>query len=257
MSGNTVFSRYEIKYLITKEQKNRLLEVMDIHMKPDDFGKSTICNIYFDTPDKVLIRRSLEKPCYKEKLRLRSYGVSNPESTVFLEIKKKYKGVVYKGRIKLDEKSATRYLVGHVPLIQQNQISKEIDYVLYSYKNLEPSVFLSYEREAFFSMEDGNFRMTFDENILMREYDMLLTSGIYGNPVLSEDMVVLEVKTVLGIPDWLLNFLDENKLYKTSYSKYGNAYMNLMLPKLLENSPISKDRIVHKTKEKRGVNNVA
>lgn len=138
MSGNTVFSRYEIKYLITKEQKNRLLEVMDIHMKPDDFGKSTICNIYFDTPDKVLIRRSLEKPCYKEKLRLRSYGVSNPESTVFLEIKKKYKGVVYKRRIKLDEKSATRYLVGHVPLIQQNQISKEIDYVLYSYKNLEP-----------------------------------------------------------------------------------------------------------------------
>ena len=89
MSGNTVFSRYEIKYLITKEQKNRLLEVMDIHMKPDDFGKSTICKIYFDTPDKVLIRRSLEKPCYKEKLRLRSYGVSNPESTVFLEIKKK------------------------------------------------------------------------------------------------------------------------------------------------------------------------
>lgn len=257
MSGNTVFSRYEIKYLITKEQKNRLLDVMDTHMKPDDFGKSTICNIYFDTPDKVLIRRSLEKPCYKEKLRLRSYGVSNPESTVFLEIKKKYKGVVYKRRIKLDEKSATRYLVGHVPLIQQNQISKEIDYVLYSYKNLEPSVFLSYEREAFFSMDDGNFRMTFDENILMREYDMSLTSGIYGNPVLSEDMVVLEVKTVLGIPDWLLNFLDENKLYKTSYSKYGNAYMNLMLPKLLENSPISKDRIVHKTKEKRGVNNVA
>ena len=99
--------------------------------------------------------------------------------------------------------------------------------------------------------------MTFDENILMREYDMLLTSGIYGNPVLSEDMVVLEVKTVLGIPDWLLNFLDENKLYKTSYSKYGNAYMNLMLPKLLENSPISKDRIVHKTKKKREENNVA
>ena len=252
MSDKNVFSRYEIKYLITTEEKNRLLKVMDTHMKPDAFGKSTICNIYFDTPDKVLIRRSLEKPCYKEKLRLRSYGVSKPESTVFLEIKKKYKGVVYKRRINLDEKIATQYVVGHTPLIHQNQISKEIDYLLYSYKNIEPSVFLSYEREAFFSKDDGTFRMTFDENILMRESDLSLTSGIYGTPILPKDMAVMEVKTVLGMPEWLLDFLDENKLYKRSYSKYGNAYMNSMLPKLLANSSKSKDM-----KEKRGENNVA
>jgi len=257
MSTLNVFSRYEIKYLITKEEKTRLLEVMDTHMKPDAFGKSTICNIYFDTPDKVLIRRSLEKPCYKEKLRLRSYGVSNPESTVFLEIKKKYKGVVYKRRINLDEKTATNYVVGHIPLVQQSQISKEIDYLLCSYKNMEPSVVLSYEREAFFSKEDENFRMTFDENILMREYDLSLNSGIYGDRILPEDMAVMELKTVSGLPEWLRNFLDENKLYKTSYSKYGNAYINSMLPKFLENNSIAQDKHVHNMEQKRGVNNVA
>ena len=257
MSRNNVFSRYELKYLITKEEKNRLLVVMNNHMKPDDFGKSTICNIYFDTPDKLLIRRSLEKPCYKEKLRVRSYGVSNPESKVFIEMKKKYKGVVYKRRIDLDEKTASNYLVEKIPLLKQNQISKEIDYLMWSYNNIEPAVFLSYDREAFFSIEDKNFRMTFDENILFRDYDLSLNLGAYGENVLSEDIVVMEIKTVLGIPRWLLHFLDENRIYKTSFSKYGNAYKKYMLPKSLENDKISKEKSIRKIEEKKSLKKIA
>ncbi|MDY0235790.1 MAG: polyphosphate polymerase domain-containing protein [Gudongella sp.] len=257
MGYQNVFSRYELKYLIPIEEKNNLLKVMEKYMNTDDFGKSTICNIYFDTPDKLLIRRSLEKPCYKEKLRIRSYGIASPESKVFIEIKKKYKGVVYKRRINLEEKTATSYLVDHTPLINQNQISKEIDYLMQTYKDIEPSVFLSYEREAFYSKEDSNFRMTFDENLLMRDYDLSLNSGIYGDQILPKDMAIMELKTVLGIPKWLLDFLDENKLYKTSFSKYGNAYLNLLLPKYLDYGQISKDKLLLRMEEERGVTNVA
>lgn len=257
MSYQNVFRRYELKYLITKEDKKALLEIMNEYMKPDEFGKSNISNIYFDTPYKLLIRRSLDKPYYKEKLRVRSYGVANPDSTVFIEIKKKFNGVVYKRRINLNEKTATNYLVGHIPLLNQSQISKEIDYLMNVYGNVEPSVLLSYDREAFFSKIDQNFRMTFDENILMRDYDLSLTSGIYGRSYMPEGKVLLEVKTVFGIPKWLLCFLSGNKIYKTSFSKYGNAYMKFMLPKFLEDISLLKKDPFKKIENIGGVKNVA
>jgi len=233
MSYQNIFKRYEVKYLLTKEQQQRLLHIMSDYMNPDKFGKSTISNTYFDTPDKLLIRRSLDKPDYKEKLRVRSYGVANSDSTVFIELKKKYKGVVYKRRMDLHEHIATDYLCEHTPLENPTQISKEIDYFMKLYQNIEPAVFLSYEREAFYSRSDSNFRMTFDENILYRDYEISLTRGIFGNRILPENIVLLEVKTEMGIPRWLLSFLSENKIYKTSFSKYGNAYKYSILPKFI------------------------
>ncbi|WP_027399019.1 polyphosphate polymerase domain-containing protein [Anaerovorax odorimutans] len=233
MSYQNIFKRYELKYQITKEQKEELLKIMGDYMIPDKFGKSTISNLYFDTPNKLLIRRSLEKPKYKEKLRVRSYGVAKPDSTVFVELKKKYKGVVYKRRMSMKEQAAVDYLLNGFPLDNPSQISREIDYFMDLYDNIEPSVFLSYEREAFFSKTDENFRMTFDENILFRDYDFSLTNGIYGENILPQGMALLEVKTALGIPSWLLDFFSENKIYKTSFSKYGNAYKQLMLQKSL------------------------
>lgn len=229
MSYQNIFKRYELKYLITKDEERALFEIMNGYMTPDKFGKSTISNIYFDTPDKLLIRRSSEKPCYKEKLRVRSYGVAKENSTVFVELKKKYDGIVYKRRMDMTEKAATDYLTHHIPLAEPTQISKEIDYFLDFYGDIKPSVFLSYEREAFFSKTDGNFRMTFDENILMRDYDIALTAGIYGESILPRGMVLLEVKTALRLPKWLLDFLSENKIYKTSFSKYGSAYKKALL----------------------------
>ena len=88
MSYQNTFKRYEIKYLITEQQMELLKELMYRYMLPDKFGKSIISNIYFDTPSKLLIRRSLEKPIYKEKLRVRSYGTATDDSTVFIELKK-------------------------------------------------------------------------------------------------------------------------------------------------------------------------
>lgn len=234
MNYQNIFKRYELKYLITKEEKKALFEIMKEYMEPDEYGKSTINNIYFDTPDKLLIRRSLDKPVFKEKLRIRSYGATSPESTVFIEIKRKYDDIVYKRRIGVCEKVAMDYLIEGIPLINKSQISKEIDSFMDFYREIEPSIFLSYEREAFYSKTDENFRMTFDERILTRGYDLSLTSGNYGESNIPEGMVVLEIKTVLGVPKWLLDFLSENKIYKTSFSKYGNAYMKLMLPRFLK-----------------------
>lgn len=233
MSYQNVFKRYELKYLITKEQQKLLLEVMKEYMDPDQFGKSTICNIYLDTPSKILIRRSNEKPIYKEKLRIRSYGIAASDTTVFVELKKKYNNVVYKRRISMAETDAMNYITKGIKPGIESQITKEINYFCKFYPGLEPALFMSYERKAFFSKNDSNFRMTFDENILCRDYDLNLKTGAYGTPLLAGDMVLLEVKTSLGIPIWLTKFLSENKLYKTSFSKYGNAYKSLILPKLL------------------------
>ncbi|HOO27038.1 MAG TPA: polyphosphate polymerase domain-containing protein [Lachnospiraceae bacterium] len=231
MEFKNIFERYEIKYLMTRQQQYELYNLMVTHMQPDTFGKSTIYNIYYDTPDRRLIRKSLDGPCYKEKLRVRSYGVAKSESTVFIELKKKYNGIVYKRRMDLNERLAHNYLEHSMGVGEKSQIGKEIEYFMKFYEQIEPSVFLSYEREAFVGKEDPDFRMTFDKNILMRDYDMDLKLGAYGETLLDDNMILLEIKTACGIPEWLLGFLSENQIYKTSFSKYGCAYQKFLLPR--------------------------
>ncbi len=231
MGYQNIFKRYELKYLITEEQYNKLRELMKEHMKGDEYGRSTICNLYYDTPDYLLIRRSIEKPVFKEKLRVRSYGVADENSTTFIELKRKYDKVVYKRRITSTDDKAYRFLVEREKLCE-GQIAKEINYFLDFYKSLEPRVFLSYEREAFYGIDNHDFRMTFDRNILWRDYDLSLCKGNYGNNILKENTVLMEIKVAAAIPMWLVKFLSENKIYKTSFSKYGNAYKTLIRDKI-------------------------
>ena len=176
MSFQTVFQRYELKYLLTQEQKKKILQAMAPYMELDQYGRTTIRNLYFDTGNYRLARHSIEKPSYKEKLRMRSYSQADPESPVFVELKKKYRNVVYKRRIALPEKEAMEWLQGG-SCSQDVQISREVDYFLSYYRNLAPVVFLSYEREAFFS---------------------------------------------------------EERIYKTSFSKYGTAYQSMIYPGLVQ-----------------------
>lgn len=227
-----VFKRHEIKYLMPTSLSKEFIELVNIHMDIDDFGESSIQNIYFDTPSYMLIRRSLEKPKYKEKLRVRSYNKVSENDKVFVELKKKFRGVVYKRRIALEEKVAMSFLVDRVPLAQPSQISKEIEYLFKLYDELSPMCQINYYRQAFFSKEDKDFRITIDSNILCRTYDLDLKKESYGENVLPKNMVLVEIKTAMGYPQWLLNFLSENKLYKTSFSKYGTAYRNIILPKI-------------------------
>ena len=236
MGYQTVFKRYELKYMLTQEQKQRILEAMEPYMALDEYGRTIIRNIYFDTDSYRLIRKSIEKPTYKEKLRIRSYDRAKPKSPVFVELKKKYDSVVYKRRLSLPETSAMEWVQGEQSCEKETQISNEIDYFLSYYKTLRPVVFLSYEREAYYSLDGGDFRITFDDHILCRQEDLSLESDVWGTPLLEENMVLMEVKCSGGLPLWLTHVLSEEHIYKTSFSKYGTAYQTVIYPSLKEDA---------------------
>ena len=238
MAYQKVFKRYELKYMMTRDQKERILAAMKPYMVMDKFGQSTIRNIYFDTDDYILARHSIAKPDFKEKLRVRSYSKVEDDAKVFVELKRKYDHVVYKRRVALPESAAMNWTTvrsrlndGSVP---SRQLKDEIDYFLSYYKNLRPALFLSYDREAYRMIDESSeFRVNFDENILCRDYDMSLTSEAYGTRILEEGKVLMELKCPGGIPMWMAKVLSEEKIYKTSFSKYGTAYTNLILPALM------------------------
>jgi len=232
MAYQAVFQRHELKYLLTRSQKERILECIQPYMSLDKYGRTTIRNIYFDTENYRLIRRSIEKPVYKEKLRVRNYKSKHSDGNVFVEIKKKYNKVVYKRRISLAEDEAISWLTGESECAVESQIVKEIDYFRNFYGELKPALFLSYEREAYYCKDGGDFRVTFDENILCRQENMNFYTESSGIPVLEEDKVLMEIKCSGGIPLWMTEILSKEKIYKTPFSKYGTAYQRIIYPKL-------------------------
>lgn len=230
MAFQTVFKRYELKYLLTPQQKEKVLAVMADYMKPDQYGRTVIRNLYYDTDTYLLIRRSIEKPAYKEKLRIRSYKKATSRSGVFVELKKKFDGIVYKRRIPLPNQDAVMWLSGDIPCRQHTQIAEEIRYFMKLYGPLQPVVFLSYEREAYYCKDGTDFRVTFDDTILCRQDDLSLESEIYGTELLPPGMTLMEIKCSGGIPLWMTRVLSREKIYKTSFSKYGTAYQMLIFP---------------------------
>lgn len=218
------FERYEKKYLINQHQYTQLMARISDLIIPDRYGKSTICNIYFDTPDYELIRRSIEKPVYKEKLRLRSYGIPQNDSTVYIELKKKYKGIVYKRRTDMKLSDAMGYLYEHHQPCKSNQIINEIDWTINYYHELSPKMLISYDRAAYFYKDDPDLRITFDSNINWREDDLILSDGVSGQALLQDGQYIMEIKIPGVIPLWLANALTELNIYPTSFSKYGTAY---------------------------------
>lgn len=231
MAYQTTFKRYEIKYMLDRQQKQRLLLAMQPYMRLDSYGRTTIRNIYYDTDTYRLIRHSLEKPAYKEKLRIRSYQPAGPDDPVFVELKKKYDSVVYKRRLVLHEADAMDCFRRGLRLPVHSQIASEIDYFRRYYETLHPTAFLTYEREAYYEPDGGDFRLTLDENILYRESNFSLGSDIYGLPLLADGYTLLEIKTSGGIPLWMCHAINDLHLFKTSFSKYGAAYQRMMTQK--------------------------
>lgn len=229
MAYQATFKRYEIKYLLTLQQKEAVLQAMKPYMKLDEYGRTVIRNIYFDTGNFRLIRHSLESPPYKEKLRIRSYQTAADDDPVFVELKKKYKSVVYKRRLTLPKAQVMDAFLYDLPLPVHSQIAEEIEYFRSYYADLHPVVFLSYEREAFYSLDGGEFRVTFDENLLYRESDLSLGSEVYGTPLLEKGQMLMEIKTAGGLPLWMSHTLNRLKIFKTSFSKYGLAYQQMMI----------------------------
>lgn len=224
MNTAMIFQRYELKYMLTAEQKQKLLRLMRDKMQLDDYGRSSIRNIYYDTRDFRLVRRSIEKPVYKEKLRVRSYGSVGADGVVFVELKKKFESVVYKRRIAATETQARRWLAGLEAAPEDAQIAREIDYFRQFYRSLRPMVYLSYDREAYFSAIGEDLRLTLDENILWRDTALSLTEEPGGRRVIPAGSTLMELKTGTAIPLWLARFLSEERIAKISFSKYGEAY---------------------------------
>lgn len=222
----SVFERKETKYVITYEQWNNLLIELRPYMELDQYGKHLITNIYYDTPSWYLIRHSMSKPLYKEKVRLRSYGVPTKKDSVYLEIKKKINGIVYKRRTKMQLKNAERFLVHQNELesVNDNQKVREFESVLAFYPDLEPAMYLSYKRLAYFGKLDNSIRITFDQEILYRTEDLSLSSGSYGEPILPENHLLMEIKICGAMPVWLARMLSNQQIYPTKFSKYANAY---------------------------------
>ncbi|MDR1805474.1 MAG: polyphosphate polymerase domain-containing protein [Clostridium sp.] len=226
-----VFNRREQKYRLGRTTFLSLSERLGEYMCLDAHNQThftyPICNLYYDTADSHLIRTSLQKPRYKEKLRLRSYGTPTPDSKVYVEIKKKFCGCVNKRRSGILLRDAYAFLAdGTAPkggCGLNEQVLREISYLL-SRQRLEPKVYLSYERRAFFGIDDPNIRVSFDTNILTRREDLLLESGNYGEGLLADGEWIMEVKTPSSIPIWLARLLSEYRVYPAGFSKYGREY---------------------------------
>ena len=233
-----VFNRYEIKFLLNRIQFEAMKRAIADKVVPDKYNigdKSyTICNIYYDTEDNELIRRSLAKPVYKEKLRLRSYGVPKADTPVFLEIKKKYNKIVNKRRTTIDLDSArmlTESLIKPENLDYLNpQVTDEIHYFVQTY-GIMPKAYIAYDRQAYSGIEDKDLRITFDKNIRTRRTELSLEAGDHGRQLLNEGIWLMEIKCAGAMPMWLVKVLSENKIYKTSFSKYGTEYKQYLTGK--------------------------
>lgn len=217
------FQRYEKKYLLSREKYLALWRELEAQVEPDIFFQSTVCSMYYDWADFRLIRHSLEKPVYKEKLRLRSYNVPGPEDQVFVELKKKFQGVVYKRRVALPAVEAEAWLAGRTPAPDQSQISREIDWFLKT-NPVSPRVLIACDRRAYVAREDKELRVTFDSSIRWRETELSLTAGDQGQELLADGQVLMEIKLPEAAPLWLAGLLSRLEIFPQGFSKYGQCY---------------------------------
>ena len=216
-----VFQRVEQKYLLDKNIKDLFLDKINQMVEKDPYFESTICNIYFDNDDNELIINSLEKPTFKNKVRLRSYNVPNLDSRVYLEVKDKYKGVVGKRRCKMQLKDFYNYIDNGY--VKDEQIMKELDYY-FNYYKLKPFIFLAYDRQSYLGKGNKNLRITFDSNLRSRKDNLRLELGDKGNYYFDDDKYIMEIKTLGSMPLWLSRILSELKIYSISFSKIGSIY---------------------------------
>ena len=223
-----VMNRYELKYVLSKEQIDSFVDALEGHMKIDKYGITTIASLYYDTIDSRLIRTSLEKPKFKEKIRLRSYGMADNSKTVFLELKRKAYGVVYKRRVETKIKDANDFFNHKVDIVAEGQIAKEITYFRDYYGKLVPSCLIIYDRVAY-EEENGNLRLTIDYNPRYRIDNLTLDYSMEGIPLLNNGEAILEIKIQDSIPLWLSHILDKNKIFINGFSKYGKEYEKQIL----------------------------
>ena len=242
------FKRKEVKYRLTAQQATQMKQALAVHMAPDAYGQTAITSRYYDTARRDMISRSLEKPLYKEKLRLRTYGEQAPERIVFVELKKKHRGIVYKRRIAASEGAAQMLMDGHpyetalamYPLANEAlraearsaasfQTAAEISACVHRNGPLLPSMDILVSRVAGAPLPDSRgeaaqgVRITFDEDIRYR--DLMGANAAGQVPLLASGEAIMEVKVPGAYPLWLVDALNACQAFPTSFSKYGEAYL--------------------------------
>lgn len=207
----------------------KLFESLGGHLLEDEYGATTVISVYYDSDDFRLIGRSVDGPLYKEKFRIRSYGIPDDDSTVFAEIKKKFDGTVYKRRVEGKYQEIMDMLDGKIRLDHHRQIQDEILWMMERY-SLEPVVLIAYDRTAFTSPADPGLRVTFDSDVRYRLDDLDMRNGDYGTPLREEGFRIMEIKTTGSIPLWLADMLSGNGIYPGSFSKIGTCFREVIVP---------------------------
>lgn len=239
MLTREVFNRYELKYIFNAGIYKELFSALKPHLRMDEFGDEegfySISNLYFDTFDNFFHQQNLKRDKFRQKLRLRVYGNITLQDEVFLEIKKKYNGIVNKRRTLMKLGDAYRFLELNKEdtdlsdfKSSNSQILKEI-FFLKSFYNLHPKTVLSYDRQALQGVKDPDLRVTFDRNIRSRGYDLKVENGSYGEPIVSHDTMLMEVKVSTSVPLWLVRILNEFPCRRQSFSKYSTYQQNCLL----------------------------
>lgn len=222
--AQNIFKRVEQKYLLNEKQYLAIKKALKENFQKDKYFESKIYNLYFDNDNDDMMANSLDKPIYKAKIRIRSYQeVKKHNDIVFLEIKKKYKGIVYKRRITLTYKEYQDYINENKLPTHDIQIMKEIDYEIKQY-NLKPKIFVAYDRQSYYSKTDTNFRITIDENLRSRFNELSLKDSKKNKIFFQEKTYIMELKSQYGLPLWFTKILSENNIYKKSFSKVGSIY---------------------------------
>ena len=238
----SVMKRYELKFHLTKQQVDYFKEEILNHMKIDKYGLTTISSIYYDTSDNRLINRSIEKPFFKEKLRLRSYGDYRNNSPLFLEIKRKNEKIVYKRRIMTNIDKVNRFFLLDEEF-GDTQIDRELKAFKDQYGTLQAKYLIIYDRVAYYQ-EDSDVRITLDMNPRYRVNNLEFKDLNDATPLLDKDEAILEVKVQHSIPLWLVEILTKGKIYQTSFSKVGIAHTREMAKKnkeVLINIPLNQE----------------
>lgn len=240
-----IFERQEKKYLLGRTQLRHIKSAFEGHLEVDEYGRTGIYSLYLDTPTYDLANHSLEKPSFKEKLRVRCYGDPEPDSTVFVEIKRKFRGTVFKRRIMMSLSAASAWLsgVGYLDAVSlfpladdelasraysglNRQIAEEVEYMLGFYEDLAPRMLIVSERTAWRGVEDGTLRATFDERVTWRSATSLLDGDAGAVDLLEPGECLMELKCLDAYPRWLVDALEDSRIYPRSFSKYGSAYLD-------------------------------
>jgi hypothetical protein len=227
---NRPLSRYECKYLVLEAWVPEIRRIIGPFVRPDRFapqagGMYRISSLYLDSPDLQLLRMAREGWSERMKLRARTYS-ERQEDPVFLEVKRRFNGVVHKTRARLARAEVRAPLRSHAWGAPARSGPSELRQFVHLAQHfaVRPVRHVRYLREAYESRGGEPVRVTFDRALEQAEGrdGELSPDGSRWRP-LGLEGVVLELKFTGGFPLWMGALVARFELERRSISKYSLA----------------------------------